>query len=273
MTDFLGIMGLPLLACFVFAGIHSYLGYHVIKRQVIFVDLALAQIAVLGASSSLLFGYEFESVQSYWMALSFTVAGSAVFALTRNRIQKIPQEAIIGIVYAVSAAMLILILSRTGEGDERIRQMLAGNILLVRPHDVIKTAAVYLIVGIFHWIYRKKFFLISDSHQDAYRTGLPVRFWDFLFYVSFGIVITSSVKVAGVLLVFAFLIVPPVCAIMLADSLRLRLMFGWLAGFAASILGMLISYFWDLPTAASVVAVFGAMLSLISLLTSFKKSS
>lgn len=260
MNDFFAIMGIPLLACFVFAGIHAYLGYHVIRRQVIFVDLALAQIAVLGASSALLFGYAFESVQSYWMALVFTLIGSTIFALTRHRKQSIPQEAMIGIVYAVSAALLIMILSRIGEGDERIRQMLAGNILLVRPLDVLKITLIYSAIGIFHWIFKKRFFLISDHPESAYEQKIPVRWWDFLFYASFGVVITSSVQIAGVLLVFSFLIVPPVCAILIAKTTRSRLICGWIVGLFASIFGMMISYHYNFPTGASVVSAFGATL-------------
>jgi zinc/manganese transport system permease protein len=264
--DFLSVMGLPLLACLVFTGIHAYLGYHVIQRQVIFVDLALAQIAVLGASLALIFGYGFESSQSYWLSLAFTVIGASIFALSRSRKQTVPQEAVIGIVYVVSAALLIMVLSRSGEGDEHIRHMFTGNILLVRGEEVLKTALIYLGVGLFHWLYRKKFFMISDNYKEAYLKGLRVRFWDFLFYASFGIVITSSVKIAGVLLVFAFLIVPPVCAMLISQNTGARILWGWVAGFVVSVLGMTVSYFLNFPTGASVVSMFGLVLALIVVL-------
>lgn len=260
MSEFLQIMILPFLACLILTGIHAYLGFHVIERQVIFVDLALAQIAVLGASFALVMGYGLESAQSYWLSLAFAVAGAAIFSFTRFKKQRIPQEAIIGITYAVSAALLVIILSRSGEGDEHIRQTLVGNILLVSAPEVIKIAVIYAAIGIFHYIFREKFFLISRDPDQAFRKGLNVRLWDFLFYISFGFVVTSSVKIAGVLLVFSFLVVPSACAILFSENLRTRLAIGWVVGVIASVLGMAISYCFDFPTGASVVCVFGFIL-------------
>ncbi len=265
MNDFLHVMALPFLACLVLTGIHAYLGLHVIEREVIFVDLALAQIAALGASLSLIFGYGMDSAHSYWMSLGFTVVGAAVFSLTRFKKQHIPQEAIIGIVYAVSAAALVLVLSRSGEGDEHIRQALVGNVLLVGWPEVLKILVIYSAIGLFHFAYRKNFLLISQNPDEAYRKGLNVRLWDFLFYVSFGVVVTSSVKIAGVLLVFSFLIVPAACAVLFARRVKTRLAFGWTVGFLASIAGMAVSYYLDFPTGASVVCVFGAILVLLAL--------
>src|SRR3989338_6916569 len=175
MNEFFNVMTLPFLACLVLTGIHAYLGLHVIEREVIFVDLALAQIAALGASLSLIFGYGMDSAHSYWMSLGFTVVGAAVFSLTRFKKQLVPQEAIIGIVYAVSAASLVLVLSRLGEGDEHIRQALVGNVLLVSPADVIKMAVIYSAVGFFHYVFRKQFFLISQNPEEAIRRGLNVK--------------------------------------------------------------------------------------------------
>lgn len=264
MTEFLHIMFLPFLACLVLAGIHAYLGFHVIERQVIFVDLALAQIAVLGASFAIVLGLGLDSPQAYWLSLGFTVVGAAIFSLTRFRQEKIPQEAIIGIVYAVSAALLILNLSRSGEGDEHIKQALVGNILLVSLPEIIKIAVIYTVVGVIHYIFRRHFLLISRDPQAAFEKGLNVRWWDFLFYVTFGLVVTSSVKIAGVLLVFSFLVVPSVCAMLFADNPRTRLLIGWAVGFVVSALGITLSYLWDLPTGACVVATFGGVLLLLS---------
>ena len=265
MNEFLHIMTLPFLACLVFTGIHAYLGMHVIERQVIFVDLALAQIAAVGASLGLVFGLSIDSPASYWMSLGFTIVGAGIFSLTRFRKQRIPQEAIIGIVYAVSAALLILVLSRSGEGDEQIRQALVGNILLINLPEIIKIAVIYSIIGLVHFYCRKQFFLISQSPDEAFKKGLNVRFWDFLFYVSFGFVVTSSVKIAGVLVVFAFLIVPPTCAILFSNNAKARLIMGWIIGFIVSALGMAISYFLDFPTGASVVCAFGVTLVILVL--------
>ena len=263
MSAFLHIMTLPFLACLIFTGIHAYLGLHVIERQVIFVDLALAQIAAVGASLALVFGLSIDSPYSYWMSLGFTIVGAGIFSLTRFRKQRVPQEAIIGIVYAVSAALLILVLSRSGEGDEQIRQALVGNILLIDLKEIIKIFIIYSIIGLFHYFFRRQFFLISQNPEEAFKRGLNVRFWDFLFYVSFGFVVTSSVKIAGVLVVFAFLIVPSTCAIIFSDVAKTRLMIGWGIGFLVSAIGMAISYFLDLPTGASVVCAFGMTLVIL----------
>ena len=266
MNEFFHVMSLPFLTCLILAGIHAYLGLHVIERQVIFVDLALAQIAALGASFALIFGYSMDSAHSYWMSLGFTIAGAAIFSLTRFKKQRIPQEAIIGITYAVSAALLILILSRSGEGDEHIKQALVGNILLIRMPEVLKVLIIYSLIGLFHYIFRKNFLLISQAPEEAYRKGLNVRFWDFLFYASFGFVVTSSVKIAGVLLVFSFLVVPSAAAILFSNDTRKRLILGWAIGFAASVLGMALSYYLDFPTGASVVCVFGLILVVLAVI-------
>jgi zinc/manganese transport system permease protein len=264
MHEFLNIMTLPFLACLVLAGIHAYLGFHVIERQVIFVDLALAQIAVLGGTMALVAGHGFDSPEAYWMSLSFTVVGAAIFSLTRFKKQRIPHEAIIGITYAVSAALLVMVLSRSAEGDEHIKQALVGNILLVNMPDVIKIAVLYTAVGAFHFMFRDRFFAISKDPEEAFRQGINVRLWDFLFYVSFGLVVTSSVKIAGVLLVFSFLVVPSVCALLFSDRLMARLIIGWTVGLIASVLGMTLSYYCDFPTGASVVCVFGLLLVILS---------
>lgn len=266
MIEFFQIMTLPFLVSLILTGIHAYLGFHVIERQVIFVDLALAQIAVLGASFALIMGYDFDSGQSYWLSLGFTIIGAAIFSLTRFKKQRIPQEAIIGIVYAVSAAFLVIILSRSGEGDQHIRQALVGNILVVRGSEILKILMIYVMIGFFHFLYRRQFLMISSNPEEAFQRGINVRLWDFLFYASIGFVVTSSVKIAGVLLVFSYLIVPSVCAMLFSDNLRTRLILGWLTGFLASILGIVTSYYLDLPTGASIVCVFGVILIFMAIM-------
>lgn len=265
MLDFVLVMWKPLVACFILAGIHAYLGLHVVERKVIFVDLSLAQIAALGATFALLFGHDLHSTATYWFSLSATFAGAVVFSLSRSRQEKVPQEAIIGIVYAVSAAAAVLILSRTAEGDEHIRHMLVGNILLIDSGEILKLFLLYGLVGIFHWRFREKFLLISTAPEQAFEKKVPVKFWDLLFYLSFGLVVTSSVEIAGVLLVFSFLIVPSVAAILLASTIRMRLVVGWSVGLITSLLGILFSYFFDFPTGASIVCMFGLALAVITL--------
>ena len=254
----------PLVICLVIAGIHGYLGLHVLARKVIFVDLAMAQIAALGATYAYLLGYDArlpeDDLMVYSFSLGFTVVGAAVFALTRMRHEKVAQEAFIGITYVSAAAIAMLILSKsTGEG-EHLKQMLVGNVLLVTWPEIMKTAAIYTVIGVFHWFGRKKFFLISDDPEGAAEQGLNVRLWDFLFYVSFGIVITTSVSIAGVLLVFSYLIVPAVIAVMFAETIGKRIAVGWAVGAVVSLAGMILSYYGDLPTGPAVVACFVALL-------------
>jgi zinc/manganese transport system permease protein len=265
--EFFHFMVWPFLACIVLTGIHAYLGLHVIEREVIFVDLALAQIAALGSALALLFGQAHDGSIAYWISLGFTLLGAAVFSLTRLRAQKIPQEAVIGMTYAVAAAMLVMVLSRSSEGDEHIREALVGNVLLIEPKEVIKIFCIYSLVGLFHFVFRKKFLLISQNPEEAFRQGISVKLWDFLFYASFGLVVTSSVKVAGVLLVFSLLVIPASSAVLFAGSIRGRLFLGWGVGVIGSIVGMILSYFGDFPTGASVVCALAGVLIICSALS------
>lgn len=251
--------------CLVLVGIHSYLGIHVIKRKVIFVDLSLAQIAALGTTVAFLFGIAPESIGAYWFSLGFTFIGAAIFSVSRFRHEKIPQEAIIGLVYALAAAVAILVIDRAPQGAEHIKEILTGSILWVQWKTIGIAASIYLLVGIFHFIFRDKFILISNNPEKAYQSGVKVRLWDFLFYVTFGIVIAHSVKTAGVLLVFVFLVVPAIATLLLTDKLWLQLILGWSMGTVVSLVGLLVSYFGDLPSGPTVVATYGLALLLLSL--------
>lgn len=264
MSDFLLLMWKPLVACLILTGIHAYLGIHVIERKIIFVDLALAQIAALGTTVAFLFGFPLHGTVTYWFSLSATFLGALVFSMTRTRKEKVPQEAIIGIVYAVSAAAAVLILSRAAEGDEHIRHMLVGNILLVNVHEMIRMAVLYAAIGLLHWRFQKRFVLISTNPKQAFDQGISVKGWDLLFYLTFGVVVTSSVEIAGVLLVFSFLIVPAVAAVLFFKDLSHRLVFGWGVGAVASFLGIVLSYYLDFPTGATLVCTFGGILLLLS---------
>jgi zinc/manganese transport system permease protein len=252
----------PFVACLILTGIHAYLGIHVVERKVIFVDLALAQIAALGTAFGVILGFEYGDTQSYLSGLGFAVVGALILAFTRMRDERVPHEAIIGIVYAVSAAAFILLMDRAPEGAEQIKGMLIGSILFVNWQKVFMTALLYGLIGIFHYIFRHKFITISVNPDEAYRQGMKVRVWDFLFYVSFGFVVTSSVIIAGVLLVFSYLVVPSVCAILFSGNFKTRLIIGWILGFLASLLGILASVAFDLPTGAAIVCTFGLILIL-----------
>ena len=258
-------MWTPFAACLVLVTIHAYLGVHVLARGVIFVDLALAQIAALGATIAVLFGYEIDGNPAYLISLGFTFVGAMVFALSRMRIPGVPQEAIIGVTYAVASSAAILALNSAPHGAEHIKTLLVGSILWVTPMQVALTALIYAGVGGFHYVFRKRFFQISFDPELAARQGTRVRWWDFLFYASFGFVVTSSVKIAGVLLVFSFLIVPAIVGVVYAKSIRGRLMVGWSVGWLVSMVGCVVSYQADLPTGATVVCSFGIAL-LVALL-------
>lgn len=260
--DILAFLAPPFIAGLILTGIHAYLGLHVVERGVIFVDLSLAQIAALGTTAAYLAGHDLHDPVTYFWSLGFTIAGAAIFAMTRTHgtATRIPQEAIIGIVYAVSAAAAILAMSKAPEGTEHLKDMLVGNILTVSWPTVIKTALVYAGIGLFHWIFRAKFLAISMG------TEIPnVKLWDFLFYTSFGFVVTSSVAIAGVLLVFSYLIVPSVAAMLYARRVGTRLAFGWITGAIVSAVGVLLSFHYDLPTGATIVCTFGAALGLLAI--------
>jgi zinc/manganese transport system permease protein len=261
--EILQFLILPFLASLILTGIHAYLGVHVVERGVIFVDLALAQIAALGATIAILMGMDPHGTGAYWISLAFTFLGAAIFSLVRSRRARVPLEAIIGICYAVASAAAILAMSKATGETEHLKDMLVGNILAVSQHDVIKTACLYGAIGLFHFIFRKKFLAISIDPEAAEKQGLSLRFWDFLFYVSFGFVVTSSVAIAGVLLVFCYLIVPSVGAMLFSDSIGKRLAIGWTMGTLVSALGVYLSVRWDLPTGATIVCTFGGILLLM----------
>ena len=256
----------PFVISLVLTGIHAYLGVHVVERGVIFVDLALAQIAALGATVAILIEVNPHGSGSYWISLGFTFLGAAIFALVRMRRAHIPQEAFIGIAYVVASAAAILVTSKAIGETEHLKHMLVGNILAVSWPEVRHTALLYGAVGLFHYIFRKNFLLISMNPAAAEAKGVSIRLWDFLFYASFGFVVTTAVAIAGVLLVFCYLIVPSVGAMLFADRIGPRLAIGWTMGTVVSGLGVYLSLVLDLPTGATIVCTFGGILVLMFLL-------
>jgi len=254
-------------ASLILAGIHAYLGVHVVERGVIFVDLSLAQIAALGATIALLLPFsngDPHAPMVYWISLAFTFMGAFVFSTIRSKRARIPQEAIIGICYAVASAASILAMSKATSESEHLKDMLVGNILAVSWAEVTKTAILYGVIGAFHYVFRHKFLAISMNPTQAEAQGVSVKFWDFLFYASFGFVVTSSVSIAGVLLVFCYLIVPSVAAMLYADTIGKRLAIGWSMGTIVSALGVYLSLRLDLPTGATIVCTFGLVLIIMA---------
>ncbi|MCI0532458.1 MAG: metal ABC transporter permease [candidate division Zixibacteria bacterium] len=252
---------LPVFAAgLVIAGLHVYMGIHIVARGVIFVDLALAQTAALGTTVGILFGLDPHSGSIFWWSLGFAWLGAIVLTLTRTKESKVPQEAFIGIVFVVTSAISILILTQTPHGSEQLRYMLVGNILTVTWPQILKVALVYLALGGFHWVFRDRFQLVSFAPKQAAEKNLSLRVWDLAFYISLGIMVTASVPIAGVLLVFSYLVIPAVCAMLFAERTVARLLLGWGLGTLVSMAGVAASYFLDLPTGATIVVTFGAAL-------------
>ncbi len=264
MSEVFQIMMWPLLACLLLPGLLVYLGLHIVRREIIFVDLALAQVAALGICMAILLGHDAHDWQTTAWSGGFTFVGAAVLTLTRTSGRRIPQEALIGIVYVVAAAASFLLLSRSPEGNEELRRTLVGEILLVQPGEVLRTFALFAAIGTVYFLFRRQFLMLSFSPEQGKSEGLRLWLWDFLFYVLFGIVVTSFVRMGGVLLVFSYLIIPAVCANIFATTMRIRLVLGWALATLASVGGLYASYRLDLPTGAAIVCALGLTLLLAS---------
>ncbi|MBI4051627.1 MAG: metal ABC transporter permease [Elusimicrobia bacterium] len=264
MSEVFSLLFWPAVACLVLTGIHAYLGLHVVERGVIFVDLSLAQVAALGTTIAFLAGFELHDRGAYFFSLGFTLLGAGLFSLMRIRKGRIPQEAFIGIVYAVSAAAAILMMDRLPEGAEHIKHLMVGNLLAVSSQEVTKIAFLYGLIGLLHWLCRKPFLIISTRPEEAFRQGYQIRLWDFLFYATFGFMVTLSVPIAGVLLVFSYLIIPSVTAMLFSERIGVRLAIGWAMGTGVSLLGIYGSYKLDTPTGATIVCTFGLVLAFLA---------
>lgn len=254
----------PFVACMVLVGMLSYLGLHVIAREVIFVDLSLAQMAALGGLCALLVHVSPDSTIAYLFALLATALGALLFALTRTSKREgasVPQEAFIGIVYVVASAAAILVANKVPGGGEAVEKTLVGSILWVTWPTIAKVAAVYAGLGVFQFMLRDRFLTISFHPEEAERRGWRVKWWDFWFYLSFGVVITLAVPVAGVLLVFSFLVVPAAIAFLFTRDMRRLTYIAWGSGALASLLGLWVSYKADLPTGPLIVCMYGLLLA------------
>jgi zinc/manganese transport system permease protein len=243
-----------LLASLIIAGIHAYLGFHIVSRGVIFVDISLAQAAAFGGIVAIILGMQEHSMSRYFISLLFTFFGAAIISVARTKDERIPQEAFIGITYAGFSVAALLLLSGQPEGTEELQKMLSGSLLTVTTGDLISTTILYSVIGIFHWLLRKRFFRLSEDRIGAMKDGWSIGWWDFLFYASVGFVVTLSVQIAGVLLVFSLLVIPPVIALLFTRKKGYRLILGWSVSVFASILGIFISVGIDLPAGPAVIA-------------------
>jgi zinc/manganese transport system permease protein len=250
------------VATLVLAGIHAYLGFHIVRRGVLFVDLALAQMAALGVALGVVVRLEHDEAASYFLALGMTFVGAAVFAWLRGRARLVPLEAFIGIVFATAQALVFLVLEKSPAGPEHLKETLVGTLYTVDPRHIARVAALYAVVGVIHFLLRKPFFEITNDPQGARARGRRLFLWDLLFYATFGFVVTSSVQIAGVLLVFGFLVIPAVAGFMATPRTGLALAIGWIFGFVAGVVGLIASVAWDLPAAPSVLVTLTVMLAL-----------
>ncbi len=266
MADAIQFLTIAFLTAIVLTGIHVYLGLHVLSRNVVFVDLALAQISALGATVAFMLGHLPQSTAAYGYALAFTLAGAVLLSLSRHWSGRLTQEAVIGVIYVVSAAAAFLLIDKAPQGAEHIKQLLVGSILTADGADLVRLAALYAAIAAFHWFFRKRFLLLTLDPARAKAQGLNVGWWDFAFYATFGVVVTSSVAIAGVLLVFSFLIIPAAIGMIYGSSIARKLYIGWAAGVLASAVGLVASYGWDLPTGATMVCAFGFTLALAGLI-------
>lgn len=264
MIDVALFLAAPFAACVVLVAILGYFGIHVLLREVIFVDLALAQIAAMGTVIAFALGHEVGSPRAFVFSLAAATVGAAIFSWSRTRRQTVPQEAIIGITYVIASAATLLIADRAPEGAEHIQELLAGTVLWVTWPTVVRNALVCAAVAVFHFVFRRRFTLISEDPERAFAEGVAVRWWDFLFYLTFGLVITLAVAVAGVLMVFAYLVAPAIIALASRDSWPGRLAVAWTIGLLATALGLAASYHWDFPSGPAIVCVLGLFLVLFA---------
>jgi zinc/manganese transport system permease protein len=254
-----------LSASLVLAGIHAYLGFHIVRRGVIFVDLALAQMAALGVALSVMLHQEENPVVSYLLALSMTFIGAASFAWLRSRTRNVPLEAFIGIIFATAQALVFLVLEKSPAGPEHLKETLVGTLFTTSPEHVLRVAILYAVIGFLHFLMRHPLFEITNAGDTGLRRGRHVFLWDFLFYATFGFVVTSSVQIAGVLLVFGFLVIPAVAGLMTSSRTSTALAVGWGFGFVGALVGLVTSVRFDFPAAPAILVTLSLMLALLGL--------
>ena len=263
----------PFVASLAILGILGYLGIHVLEREIIFIDIALAQIAAVGSTAAAVFLHlEDHSALSLAIAFGFTLIAAGFFSAVDRRITQITHEAVIGVAYAIAAAGALFIMALHSGGDVHMENMLTGSILWAQWPDIAFCAGVFLVVGLFHWKYRHKFITLSENYHDKQMKGRPSAWWDFLFYATMGLVITIAVKIAGVLVIFAFLIIPATVSAMLAKSWKKRLLTGWGFGTAATLAGLAFSYRYDFTCGTCIVAFLGLMLIAVGVFQRLKRS-
>jgi zinc/manganese transport system permease protein len=259
LEDVLAFAALPLAAAVVFTGIHTWLGLQVLRRNVVFADLALAQVSALGATVGVVAGHAVQSPAGYAYTLLFTAIGAVLLTASRSLARSVRQEAFIGVLYVAATAATVLVVDRSPQGAEHVKKMLVGGILSVTADEVVKITLLYAGIGVMHWLLHRPLLAAADNAGPKSGARSTV-FWDLVFYLSFGVVVTSSVGIAGVLLVFSFLIVPALIGTLFSSHIGAALLIGWITGTIASAVGIFGSFLLDAPTGAVTVVAFAAML-------------
>ncbi len=245
---------LPFLGCVVLILIHAYFGIHVLERGIIFVDLSLAQFISLGTAVALYLGKDVHD--KYLYSALFAIAGAFLFSLSRRISRLVNIEAFIGVLYIFSLGASILVLDRTPHGLEELKEILNGNILWLNWRDLAWASALYALIGLFHVIFRKRFFALTYEGHYSF-------VWEFLFFLSFAFVLVSSVHLAGILQVFSFLVIPALIGRLFSRNPGRVLVTGWLIGLGVSIFGILFSYGFDFPTGPVMVSSVSLMFFLL----------
>jgi zinc/manganese transport system permease protein len=251
----------PFVTALIILMIHAYFGLHVIQRGVIFVDLALAQIAALGATVAFILGAQHGSALGYASSFAFTLLGAVIFSLTRLDDSPVPQEALIGITFVVASASVILVSSLSAEGTEHLSETMTGTLIWVTWPTVFTVALSYGAIGLFHFLMRRTMLAITFAPERVRR----LKTWDFVFFATFGVAITSSVQIAGVLMVFSVLVIPAVIAFFFTRSFRRALLIAWGSGTLAIVLGLAVSFTLDIATGPMLVVSFGIVLAIAML--------
>lgn len=266
MFDIILFMAPAICMCLILTGICVYIGIHVIMREVIFIDIALAQIAALGASLCIFFDLELTSIWTFLISLSFALIAALLLSGTKKLSRQVPQEAFIGILYATGAAALILMGDRLAHGSEHVKELMVGHLLWTNWREVSFYFVVYLVLGSIYFLLHKRLLNISQNYGTENLQNSSILLWEFIFYALLGVVVTFGVRVAGVLLMFGFLVVPAVIGSLLGTSFKIRLMIGWVTGLIFSLLGSYLSYSLDFPTGATIVVSLGIGLLILALI-------
>jgi zinc/manganese transport system permease protein len=274
----LNFMLAPFAACLLLIIITVYFGIHVIEREIIFIDIALAQISALGSAVSLVInqlhgstraGHDSHDSRTF-LAYLFCLVAAGVFTLLKSRKIRIPMEAIIGIAYAVATTSTVIILDKGAGSDVHIHDMLAGNILWVSWHQIFRLVVVIAVVGVFHYVFRNKFKAVTIQYRDK-TSGDGLKLWDFLFYLTFGIVIVEAVNIGGILTIFAFLIIPSSISALFAKRWTSRILVGLLIGGLSAIFGLYLSWIMDVPCSPTIILFLAVSLILSVFLRAIKK--